>query len=198
VGSSAVRQEHDAAGAVVCHHHLTYYPMKTNRITIHRLLLLLVIVLGAGSVLVTVKYLSLERRTHADQEVEATLERLWQNQQLCSVLRTSQEGDVSAAAMNLDLRVCGDILAVNSQLASADERTRMFIKWSLANLALVRVKNAQASAGAKQAIHPQQIEAERILAKARTENTYARVDSAPPAISLESQLPESLPEAHDR
>lgn len=147
--------------------------MKTNYIKIDRLTLWLAIALVAGGVMARTKYADLERKISADLAYAATLDRLYQDQLLCSVLKTIHDGDVAAAAQRLDFKLCDDIIAVNSQLASADDRTRSYVKYAFEQVARLRPKDAQTSAGASRGLTMNQIEAEKILAQACAGNTNA-------------------------
>jgi hypothetical protein len=147
--------------------------MKTNYIKLNRLIPVLGIALVAAGVMAAATYLGLERKIHSGQAFAATLDRLYQDQQLCSTLRTLHDGDVSAATQRLDLLLCDDILTLNAQLASADDLTRTYVKNAFAHLAVIRPKNAQVSAGAAQGFHEDQMEAEQILALACASDTVA-------------------------
>jgi hypothetical protein len=141
-------------------------------VKLDRLLPLLGIALVAGTVLEAATFFGLERKIQSDQAFAATLDRLYQDQKLCSALKTIQEGDVRAAARCLDLMLCDDILAINSQLASADERTRSYVEDAFARLALLRPGNALVTARAQQELYDDQIQAEKVLALASTGESH--------------------------
>jgi len=140
--------------------------MKTNYITIGRLIPLLAIALVAGGAMAAATYLDLQRKTHAAEASTAAIIPLAKDLQLCSVLRTIHEGGMSTAAQRLDVMVCEDIIAINSRLASLDEEDQGFIRNAFARFVLIRLNSAELLTDATQGLCDQQIEAERILAQA--------------------------------
>ena len=118
----------------------------------------------AGSLVAGSTYLNLERKLHADEAFMATLDRLYQDQKLSAALKTIQEGKVDVAAQRLDVLLCGDILMTNSELASADARTRSYVEDAFRRIARVRPKSAAGTAaGSAQACAYDQTAAQRIL-----------------------------------
>jgi hypothetical protein len=140
--------------------------MKTNHVRTDRLILVLGFALVAGGIMAAATYQNLERQTHSAEVLIATCGRLNQDLQLCAALRAIREGDVNRAARRLDLKLCEDIVAINSQLASTDAGDREFIKNAFARISLTRPKSARLLTGATQGLRSDQIEAERILAQA--------------------------------
>jgi hypothetical protein len=140
--------------------------MKTGYIKMNWLIPSLGIALVAVGVIAAATYLDLERQNHSAEVSMARMARLHQDLQLCGVLRTIQAGDVSSAARQLDLLVCNDIVAVNSQLASADPEDCKFIRNAFVRFALIRPRSAALLTDATQELRSDQIEAETILAQA--------------------------------
>jgi len=140
--------------------------MKTHYIKTNWLIPVLGIALVASGVIAAATYLELERKTHSAEVSMAAMACLNRDLQLCSALRTIHEGDVSTAARHLDLLLCEDIIAVNSQLASLNDGERAFIRNAFARFALVRPKSAQLLTDTTQELRSDQIEAETILAQA--------------------------------
>jgi hypothetical protein len=137
--------------------------MKTNCLRIDRLIPVLGIALVAGGVMAAAAYFGLERKIDSGQAFAATLDRLYHDQKLAAVLKTLQEGDMDAAARRLDLMLCDDILAINSQLVSADRLQQVYAQDMFARMAKVRPRNSELTASAAQELSNDQIEAERIL-----------------------------------
>ncbi len=119
-----------------------------------------------AAVMAAATYVDLERKTHCAEAFGATLDRLYADQKLSAVLRTIQEGDVATATQRLDLLLCDDILAVNSQLASARSTERAYAQDVFIRIARLRPKNAEVTAGTTQELSSDQIEAEKVLAGA--------------------------------
>jgi len=94
----------------------------------------------------------------------AAMARLNRDLELCSALRTLHEGDVSTAARRLDLVLCEDIIAVNSQLASLDEGERAFIRNAFAAFCACSAKKCPTVNRHHPELGSNQIEAETILA----------------------------------
>ena len=131
----------------------------------------------AGSVLAATTYLDLQRKTQAAEAFTATVDRLYQDHQLSAALKVIHEGQVEAAAQRLDLLVCGNILRTDSELASADARTRVFVQEAFRRLALVRPMGAKGAApGSTQECNDDRAAAERILtiALASPHNTQTK------------------------
>jgi hypothetical protein len=148
--------------------------MKTNYFKTSRLTpCCLGIALVVGAVMAVTTYLDLARNTRAAEASMAINDRLYKDIHLCLALKTLHEGDVSAAAQRLDLLLCDDIIAVNSQLASADDADRVFIRKAFARLALARPKSAQVLTGTTQELCDDQRAAERILAETAAGGAYA-------------------------
>jgi hypothetical protein len=140
--------------------------MKTQCIRISRLIPLVGIALVAAAVLAGATYWDIERQTRAGEALTVTLDRIYHDQQICSALKAMHEGDAILAAQRLDLMLCDDILALDAQLASADQKTRNYIKFGFGWLALNRPKNAHTAAASGQELLDDQIQAEKILARA--------------------------------
>ena len=141
--------------------------MKTNCIKIGRLIPVLGIALVAAGVLVVATYLDIERKTRAGEALTATLDRLYHDQTASAVLKGIQEGDVAGAAQRLDLLLCDDIIELNSTIASADDLQRAYRQHMFVRIARLRPSNAVVTAGTTRELFDDQIEAEKILARAR-------------------------------
>jgi hypothetical protein len=155
--------------------------MKNAYLKIRWLVPVLGIALVAGSLIGAATYVELERKTRdAETSIARTL-RLRHDLELCAVLRTLRQGNVNAAARQLDLLLCSDIVTIDSQLASADADDRAFIKNAFGRLALVRPQSVEVLADVTQELRSDQIEAEHILvrAAARTKPGIANVAVLP-------------------
>jgi hypothetical protein len=129
----------------------------------------------AGSLMARTTLLDLERKRQAEEAFTATLDRLQMDQQLGAALKTIHDGEVGAAAERLDLLLCDNILRIDSELGSADPRTRAFVQDVFQRLALLRPKTADgAAAGSTPACTEVRAAAQRIL-----ELALARDHSAP-------------------
>ena len=151
--------------------------MKIKYLKIDWLIPVLGIAVVAGSLLAGTTYLNLERRIQADEAFTATLDRLFQDQQLSTALKTIHDGEVDVAAKRLDLLLCGHIIRTDSELASADARTRRFVEDGFRRIATLRPKSAQGAAGAStQECNDDQAAAEKILtiALASAPNTQTK------------------------
>ena len=124
------------------------------------------IALVAGAVMAAATYLGLERKIESGQTFAVTLDRLYQDQKLAGVLKAIQEGDVDMAAQRLDIVLCDDILALNSQLMTADTRQQAYAHQMFVRIAHVRPGNSTIAAGGTRVLSDDQIEAEKILADA--------------------------------
>jgi hypothetical protein len=63
------------------------------------------------------------------------------------VLKKLHDGEVTAAAQQLDLVLCDSILQINSEMGSADERTRAYVRDAFRRMARVRPKILEVSPG---------------------------------------------------
>jgi hypothetical protein len=137
------------------------------------------LVLMAGMALVTAcfagaaTYLGLERRMHSSEALSATLDRLYQTQQLSAGLKTLHNGNTEIAAQRLDLLLAENILSLNAGLAHADDRERAAVKDVLARIARQRPMNLNTTASATPEINNDLIEVEKILAQMCVEVTRA-------------------------
>src|ERR1035437_10752963 len=120
--------------------------MKTRYLKIDWLIPVLGIAVVAGSLVAGTTYLNLERKIHANEALTATLDRLYQDHQLSVALKTIHNGEVAAATQRLDLLLCGHILATNSELTSADPRTRTIVEDAFRRMARIRPKSAHGMA----------------------------------------------------
>jgi hypothetical protein len=137
--------------------------MKNTSIKMKWLIPTLGIAMVAGSLVGAATYIELGREAHSGEAYNVALGHLRLDEGLCCALRSMHEGDVNSAARQLDLLLCDDILAVNSELTSPRAAERAFVMNVFARFALVRPKNAALLAGTGQELRDDQIEAERIL-----------------------------------
>ncbi|MGD0260397.1 MAG: hypothetical protein ABSD29_11305 [Verrucomicrobiota bacterium] len=148
--------------------------MKTQYIKTDWLIPWLGIALVAAGFAAAATYLDLERKTHSAEAFSGTLDRLYQNQILSAALKTLHDGDVGTAAQRLDLLLCDNILLLNSELASADDRQRAYVKGAFTKVARLRPNNSSTTAGDAQKLNNDRIKAEKILMEACAGNTSAR------------------------
>jgi hypothetical protein len=121
----------------------------------------------AGSVVAGSTYLDLERKTAAEEAFNATLDRLHHDQQVSAALKTIQDGEVDVAAQRLDLLLCQHILRTDSELGSADARTRAYVENAFRRIALLRPKKGGGSSGGSTLeCRDDQVAAETILSQA--------------------------------
>jgi hypothetical protein len=137
--------------------------MKSIHIRINALIPALGIALVIGGLLVAMIYQKLEEHSKV---AEASITRavyLYHDLQLCAALRTMREGDATAAEQRLDRVLCNDIVALNSQLPSADAEEQAYVKNAFARFALIRPRSAELLANNPTDVHADQVEAEKIL-----------------------------------
>ena len=138
--------------------------MKIREFRIDWLIPFVGIAVVAISVVAATTYFDCERKANAAEAFAVTLDRLFHDQQLSMVLEQIHQGEVTAAAKRLDLLLCGDVVRVDSELASADARTRAAVEDVFRRIALIRPKIAAGGAnGSAQVPSDGQIEAQRIL-----------------------------------
>jgi hypothetical protein len=143
--------------------------MKTDSMRINWMLPVVGIVLTAYALMAAAPYLGIKRFNHAGRDLGGTLDRLYQDQKLSAALKEIHKGDVDTAAQRLDMMLCSDIVRVNSQLGSASDAEKVFVRGVFAKIARVRPKNSETPAGAAPALTRDQLEAERILQEADLE-----------------------------
>jgi len=147
--------------------------MKTKYVKLDRLTCLLGIAVVAGGIVLGATYLNLERKIHSTEAFMATVDHLYQDQVLSRALRTLHDRNPGMAAQRLDLLLCDDILRLDAELASADARQVAYVRCCLTRIAHLRPSNPPTAAGAALEISEDQIEAEKILARACGEVTLA-------------------------
>jgi hypothetical protein len=141
--------------------------MKTNYLKANWLAPVLGVVVVAGGLTAAITYLDLEKEARAQEALVVTLDRLCHDQQLCAALKSMHDGQPEVAAQRLDLLLCDSILRLNNELASADERTRIYVEDAFRRLALLRPKLAAGVAdGSASAFNEDQTAAEKILERA--------------------------------
>jgi hypothetical protein len=130
---------------------------------------LLGIAVVVGALMAVTYYVSLQRRIQASQTLTMTLDHLQRDHRLSLALKRIHDGNVGEAAQQLDVMLCDDILQLNSDLASADERTRAFATYAFCRIGHTRPSApAVSSDGAALGLTDDQIAAQRILAMTMT------------------------------
>jgi hypothetical protein len=159
-------QGQDNSEPTVFHQQTEVNAMKKKYIRIDRLIPWLGIALAAAGFAAAATYLDLDRKVHSGEAYTATLDRLYQAQTLSAALKTLHDGDPGTAAQRLDLLLCDNILNINSELSSADDRQRAYVQDAFTRIARRRPKESNATAGDAQAPGNDRTEAEKILAQA--------------------------------
>jgi len=138
--------------------------MKTRYLKLEWLIPVMGTAVVAAGLVAGITYLDLERKIHADEAFNATLDRVSHDQKLSAVLKTLHDGETGGAAQRLDLLLCGDILRTNSELGSAYARTRSVVEDAFRKIARLRPKTADGrGASSTQACNDDQVAAQRIL-----------------------------------
>ena len=137
-----ILQKHDNAAAASMQDQTKVNHMKTRYLKIDWLIPVLGIAVVAGSLVAATTYLDLERKAQAEESFTATLDRLYEDQQLSTALKTLHDGAVDAGVQRLDLLLCGHILRTDSELASAGARTRTFVEDAFRRIAQVQIGRA--------------------------------------------------------
>jgi hypothetical protein len=155
--------------------------MKTQYLKMNWLIPVLGMVVVADSLVAGSTYLKLERRINSEEALTATLDRLYQDQRISSVLKSMHngelDGELELAMQRLDLLLCGSILKTDAEMDSADVRTRIFAEDAFRRIALLRPMNPHSAvAGSAQDCCDDQSAAQRILelALASDHSTQAR------------------------
>jgi len=133
------------------------------------------IVLVGGALAGATAYLNIERGIHSAETYGAMLDRLYCDQQVSIVLRKLHDGDVGLATQKLDMMLCGEVIKIDSQLASVDERARKFALDSFRRIAHFRPRVSETSPEGTS--HPRcddQLTAQKILALAAADERAAR------------------------
>lgn len=160
----SILQKRDNAEAAAVQNRPMFNTMKTRYMKTDWLIPLLGIAVVAGSLMAVTTYVDLEQKVQAQEALTVTLDRLYQDQKLSAVLRLIHDGETEVAAQRLDLLLCGSILRLNSELASADGRTRAYVQDAFRKIALLRPGfGAGAGAGSAPERSEDQVAAETIL-----------------------------------
>ena len=143
--------------------------MKTRCFKVGWLIPVLGIGVVVGFLMAATTYRGFERQAELDSAFMPTLDRLCNDYTLSQVLRMLHDGGVDEAAQRLDLLLCWDILRQDTELASADHRTRAWVEDTFRRIARVRPKMAKGAAGASDLVTcGARAEAERVLERALT------------------------------
>jgi hypothetical protein len=138
--------------------------MKLQDLKVNWLFPFVGIALVAGTVITATAYFDFERKADAAQAFAATLERLFQDQQLSMALEQLQQGDIAAAAKRLDLMLCGDIVRADLELATADALEQQAVQDTFRRIALIRPRTGPGGTpDPAQEPEDSRAEAERIL-----------------------------------
>jgi hypothetical protein len=137
--------------------------MRMTNIMAGRLIPWLGIAVVAGGVAAVATYLNVEQKTQSSEAFVAIMDRLIQEQHLCSAVKRIHDGDVAGAAQGLDLLLCGDILLTSAELESADPQTRALAQKVFRRLALARPRTEATVAASNGEHFNDQLAAERIL-----------------------------------
>ena len=128
--------------------------------------LLIIAAIGAGYP-VAQRYLETQSRIRSAENANAMLERLAQDQKLNTILRLLKAGAVDDATRRLNHLLCENIVNVNAQLASIDDRNRAFAQQTFSRMAQCCPKPSPAAVAAFLGErHYEEIEAGKILALA--------------------------------
>ena len=100
------------------------------------------IVLTAGATLGTMEYLRIQERIHSQEVLNVMLDRIYFDERVGLVLKQIRQGETGAAAHALDMALCGDIIRLDSELASRDQLSRRLVRDGFAQLARLRPKVA--------------------------------------------------------
>jgi hypothetical protein len=119
--------------------------MKTTSFGRNWVIPLLGIAVVAGAVIVRANYLRLEQETWSADALQATIDRLYHDQNLSVALKKLHEGDVDGAVKRLDVVLCDDIVRLDSELEDADQHTRTCVGEGLRRIAHVRPVSPQAA-----------------------------------------------------
>jgi hypothetical protein len=112
-------------------------------------------------------HLKTQSRIHSEETLCAILDRLAQDQKLNTILKLIQAGGVEEAAQRLNFLLCENIVSVNSQLASTDNRARSFAQSAFCRMAQYRPKPSPVTGVASVRERScEEIEAQKILALA--------------------------------
>ena len=127
-----VLQKHDKAAVDGVHAERTSSCMKTRYRRLEWLIPVLGIGLVVGGMMAATTYVRLERDTQSAQSLANTLEHLYQDQTISLALRKIRAGEVAAAAQQLDVLLCDDVLQLNANACKLICKCR-----NISNLGLV-------------------------------------------------------------
>jgi hypothetical protein len=112
--------------------------MKTSYFNKNWVIPLLGIAVAVGGITARTTYLGLERQTRSADVLQNMLDHLHQDQKLSLALKKIHDGDVTAAARQLDVLLCDDIIRLNSDLEWADGHTKTCVEDVFRRIARVR------------------------------------------------------------
>lgn len=121
----------------------------------------------AGGYLGLGEYLSTQKKLRTEVRFSVALDCLAQDQKLNTILKRMETGDVAGAVDRLNVLLSRDIVNINAQIASADDRVRSAVETAFARMGQFQPKPPQDTAGvANRARSREEIEAKKILALA--------------------------------
>jgi hypothetical protein len=149
--------------------------MKTKYCEINWLIPVLGVAMVAGCVMAAAYYVDTERKIHSAESLAPTLDNIYLDQLLSGVLKDIHDGDVNGAAQRLDLLLCGNILRLNAELDSADDRTRAYVEDAFRRIGRVRPQiPVPVSSASAPELANDQAAAQRILALAMSVDHAAK------------------------
>ncbi len=161
--------------------------MKTRHFETNWLIPALGVAIVAGAVMATVSYTHTQRSIHSAECLVPTLDRIYLDQVLSGALRDIHDGEVNRAAQRLDIFLCGNILRLHDELASADPQTRAYVEEAFRRIGRVRPQNPGPDRGASGLeITSDQAAAQQILALA-TAGEHAASERGQAAVGPQSR-----------
>jgi hypothetical protein len=128
-----------------------------------------------GAMVVRSNYLRLEQETRSADALQVMMDHLYQDQNLSLALRQIHDGDVAAAAQQLDVLLCDDIVRLNSDLEDADDHTRACVGDVFRRIGRVRPAISEpAASGVASGATVTQTSAQRILGLAMANEPRAQ------------------------
>jgi hypothetical protein len=121
--------------------------MKRRMIKIDWLAPVLGLILVGGGYAATKTYLELDEKIRSGEQFIATLDGLMEDCNLNRLQMQAQNSGCASTASNLDELLSARIVRVNSELESADPRTRAFVGFCYNHIARLRSRSSPDRAG---------------------------------------------------
>jgi hypothetical protein len=148
--------------------------MKTNWLNRKWLIPLLGIAVAVSAIAVQTRCARLERQARSADALQAMVDRLFDDQNLSAALRKIHDGDTAAAAQQLEIMLCNDIVRLNSQMEEADEHTKVWVAQAFERMAHAHPIDTEMAAGqGKPGWMDTQAAAQHILALAQVNGPRA-------------------------